>query len=71
MPDPILRIAVPSPLHRIFDYLPPPDCNPTILRPGVRVRVPFGRRQAVGFLVEIGDCTELDPGALRPAHAIL
>ena len=71
MPDPILRIAVPSPLHRIFDYLPPPDCNPTILRPGVRVRVPFGRRQAVGFLVEIGDCTELDPDALRPAHAIL
>ena len=71
MPEPILRVAVPSPLHRTLDYLPPPDCDPVTLRPGVRVRVPFGRRCAVGFLLDIGDRTELEPAALRPAHAIL
>jgi primosomal protein N' (replication factor Y) len=71
VPEPILRIAVPSPLHRIFDYLPPPGCDSAALRPGVRVQVPFGRRRAVGFLLGIGDRTELDPAALRPAQAIL
>ena len=71
MSSPILRIAVPSPLYRTFDYLPPPACDCATLRPGVRVRVPFGRRQVVGFLVEIGDHTALHPEALRPARTVL
>ena len=71
MSGPILRVAVPSPLDRIFDYLPPPDCDPRILRPGLRVRVPFGRRHVVGFLLEIGTDTSFDRAALRPALAVL
>ena len=71
MSSPILRIAVPSPLYRTFDYLPPPECDRATLQPGVRVRVPFGRRQVVGFLVEIGDHTALHPEALRPARTVL
>ena len=71
MPGPILRIAVPSPLYRTFDYLPPPDGDLTTLRPGVRIRVPFGRRQTVGFLIEIGAESELDPALLRPALTVL
>ena len=71
MPGPILRIAIPSPLYRIFDYLPPPDCDTATLRLGARVRAPFGRRQTVGFLVAIGTDSELDPALLRPALAVL
>ncbi|KAB2932485.1 MAG: primosomal protein N' [Candidatus Contendobacter sp.] len=71
MPGPILRIAIPSPLYRTFDYLPPPDCDTATLRPGARARVPFGRRQTVGLLVEIGTDSELDPALLRPALAVL
>ena len=71
MTGPILRIAVPSPLYQTFDYLPPLDGDLTALRPGVRVRVPFGRRQAVGFLVELGADSNLDPALLRPALAVL
>jgi primosomal protein N' (replication factor Y) len=71
VPGPILRIAVPSPLDRTFDYFPPPDCDLATLHPGARVRVPFGRRQTVGFLIEIGADSELDPGMLRPALAVL
>ncbi|MFO1372103.1 MAG: primosomal protein N' [Candidatus Competibacteraceae bacterium] len=67
----ILRIAIPSPLYRTFDYLPPLDGDPATLRPGIRVQVPFGRRQAVGILVEIGADTTLDPATLRPAQAAL
>ena len=71
MPGPILRIAIPSPLYRTFDYLPPPDCDTATLRPGARARVPFGRRQTVGLLVEIGTDSERDPALLRPALAVL
>lgn len=67
----ILRIAVPSPLYRTFDYLPPPDCDPAILRPGIRIRVPFGRRTLVGFLIEVGADSERDLTALRQALATL
>jgi primosomal protein N' (replication factor Y) (superfamily II helicase) len=68
---PILRIAVPSPLYRTFDYLPPPSRDLTDLQPGLRVRVPFGRRQVVGFLLETSASTTLDPAALRPVLEIL
>ncbi|MFZ1642075.1 MAG: hypothetical protein WAV07_11745, partial [Candidatus Contendobacter sp.] len=71
MPGPILRIAVPSPLYKTFDYLPPPDCDSATLLPGLRIRVPFGRRQTVGVLVAVGADSELAPAALRPALAAL
>lgn len=71
MSGPILRIAVPSPLDRTFDYLPPPDCDLANLQPGVRVRAPFGRRQIVGFLIETSAASELDPALLRPVLAVL
>ena len=67
----MLRIAVPSPLYQTFDYLPPPGCDPTTLQPGVRVRVPFGRRRVVGFLLELVTETTIDPAALRQAEAVL
>jgi primosomal protein N' (replication factor Y) len=69
--DLILRIAVPSPLDRTFDYLPPPGCDLATLQPGLRVRVPFGRRHVVGFLLELGTDTTLNPTALRPVQAVL
>ncbi|HOB61016.1 MAG TPA: primosomal protein N' [Candidatus Competibacteraceae bacterium] len=71
MSGPVLRIAIPSPLYRTFDYAPPPDTDISALQPGIRVRVPFGRRSVVGFLLELGHDTPLDPAALRPAQAVL
>jgi primosomal protein N' (replication factor Y) len=53
MPEPcFLRVAVPSPLHQHFDYLPPPGTDPALLLPGMRLRLPFGRREVVGVLLE-------------------
>lgn len=55
---PILRVAVPVPLHRYFDYLPPENWdNHMIMRlpKGIRVCVPFGARQVIGFLVAVVD----------------
>ena len=59
MKAPILRIAVPSPLRRLFDYLPPN--NSQNYMPGQRYLVPFGRGRAVGVLVEVAtesDCPQ-------------
>ncbi|GAA5525858.1 primosomal protein N' [Microbulbifer aestuariivivens] len=48
----ILRLAVPVPLRRLFDYLPPAGVDPASLVPGQRLWVPFGGRKLVAVLVE-------------------
>jgi primosomal protein N' (replication factor Y) len=45
----IYRIAVPSPLRRLFDYLPASNQQQQI-QVGTRVLIPFGRRQVVGVV---------------------
>ncbi|MDF3937138.1 primosomal protein N' [Pseudomonas citronellolis] len=67
----ILRLALPSPLRRLFDYLPPRGVDPRQLQPGVRLRVPFGRREIVGMLVELADTSEVPEDKLRPALEVL
>jgi primosomal protein N' (replication factor Y) len=67
----ILRVAVPSPLRQLFDYLPPADCPPAALRPGVRVRVPFGRRDLIGVLIEVAERTDIAPDQLKVATEVL
>ncbi|HKQ29670.1 MAG TPA: primosomal protein N' [Burkholderiales bacterium] len=71
MPKPpgIYRIAVPAPLYQFFDYLAPADSPPAV--PGMRVRVPFGRREAVGILMETASDTALPRSRLRSASAVL
>lgn len=67
----ILRVAVPSPLRQLFDYLPPADCPPQALRPGVRVRVPFGRRQLIGVLIAMAERSDIAEGQLKAASEVL
>jgi primosomal protein N' (replication factor Y) len=67
----VLRMAVPSPLYRLFDYLPPEGCNPKDLQPGVRLRLPFGRAQVVGILIEVSNKPEIEHHKLKPALALL
>ena len=70
----ILRLAVPSPLRRYFDYLPPESSDPAQIRqlqPGMRLLVPFGSRKLIGILAEVADNSNVEPARLRPAIAIL
>jgi primosomal protein N' (replication factor Y) len=67
----ILRIAVPSPLHRTFDYLPPTTCNRNWLVPGVRVKVPFGRSSTVGVLVDTAGETLVEEARLKKAWQVI
>jgi primosomal protein N' (replication factor Y) len=67
----LLSIAVPSPLHRSFDYLPPLATEAADLVPGLRVRVPFGRRTTIGILLDMTLESRIDRARLKRAHAIL
>lgn len=70
----VLRVAVPSPLRRLFDYLPPAATTPetaAALQPGVRLKVPFGNREVTAILIAVADHSELGRDALKPALEIL
>lgn len=67
----ILKIAIPSPLRSSFDYLPPKEQNIIELKPGMRVRVPFGNRKLVGILLETTDKSQIDSSQLKHAIEIL
>jgi primosomal protein N' (replication factor Y) len=66
-----LRVAVPSPLYSHFDYLPPDAVDPDTLAPGIRLRVPFGGRDAVGVLLDVTAHTEAPIPKLKRVRRIL
>lgn len=67
---PILLIALPTPLRRLFEYLPPQDFT-SATPVGVRVRVPFGAQKLIGVLVGLVDTPQHPVDKLRPAEAVL
>jgi primosomal protein N' (replication factor Y) len=71
MTVPILAVAIDAPLRRLFDYRAPAEVDVARLRPGQRVWVPFGRRKAVGVIVELRDQTDVPAARLKSALAII
>lgn len=65
----IYKIAIPSPLRRVFDYLPLDSA--THLDPGTRVQIPFGKRRIVGFIIGEADHSELKLSRLKHINAVL
>jgi primosomal protein N' (replication factor Y) (superfamily II helicase) len=68
-PKQILRIALPVPLRKLFDYLPINTAIP--MQPGMRVLVPFGRQRLVGILIEVSDHTLLSEDKLKAIITLL
>jgi len=66
----ILEVAVPAPLMGLFDYLAPAAGGPDP-RPGMRVRVPFGRGTRIGLVVGLKATSAVPRNKLRQAGAIL
>src|SRR3954463_16143200 len=63
----VLRIALDTPLRRLFDYLPPA----APVAAGQRVRVPFGRQRLVGLVVEETATSDLPAERLKPVLEVL
>ena len=66
----VLRVALPVPLPRLFDYLPPPGAKPDRDWIGRRVRVPFGRGEQVGVVLDFGPA-EAAPESLKAITSLL
>lgn len=66
----IARVAVPSPLRRLFDYRVPSRALASIA-PGMRVRVPFGKRQVVGIVVSLTDHSDYPLAQLKPIQDVV
>lgn len=70
----IVRLAMPTPLRRSFDYLAPKQLTPqqaTLLKPGIRLLAPFGNRQLVGVLLSVTDATDIPESKLKAAIRVL
>ena len=70
IPEPlVLRVALDTPLRRLFDYLPPAAGLP--VRAGTRVRVPFGRQRRIGVVIATSGHTEVPSERLKPVLEVL
>jgi len=67
----ILKVAVAAPVYSIFDYLPPAGCDPRLLTSGVRLRVPFGRGERCGVLMQITNDSRIQMHRLKRAFEVL
>jgi len=65
---PVLRVALDLPLHRLFDYVAEAASTAEI---GLRVRVPFGRGERLGVIVDVQDGSDWPLAQLKPAGEIL
>ncbi len=69
MPQLIYEIAVPTPLFRSFDYLPPLDGTSAEI--GSRVRINFGRREVIGVVINLKNRSDFDIKKLKPINEVL
>ena len=68
----ILKIALPVPLRRCFDYLISESLNDIPLKPGMRVKVPFGKsKKLTGIILGISDESDLPRDKLKNILALI
>ncbi|HEX6733826.1 MAG TPA: primosomal protein N' [Azonexus sp.] len=65
----VFRVALDLPLHRLFDYVAPATAGREDI--GRRVRVPFGRGERIGVIVEVADSGDWPVEQLKPAGEVL
>lgn len=68
---PLIRVALPVPLRRCFDYLIPQDDDAARWQSGCRVKVSFGKKQLIGVIIGQPDSSDIDTHQLKMADALL
>ena len=67
----IFKVAIPSPLNRLFDYLPPIGLDYQHIQLGCRLQVPFGNSHKIGYLVAISQSSDVPVDKLKAVTQIL
>lgn len=68
---PIIQVAIPSPLRTVFNYLLPKKYDLEKISSGIRVLVPFGKREVVGVILSIGSESSYDFDKLKEVIDLL
>ena len=72
MTNKILEVAIPTPVRKTFDYLPPDNVSDKHLKPGIRIYVPFGRqKKCVGLIINIRNHTSIHYDKLKKALSLI
>ena len=67
-----LSVAIPTPLRRLFDYLPGEIADHRVFQPGLRVSVSFGKRKNItGIIVAINNKTNHPQHKLKKINYII
>ncbi len=66
----VLKVVVNTPLRQSFDYLAPEEFSGQI-KAGMRVRVPFGKRELIGLISDIVDKSDFPQTELKSVLEIL
>ena len=67
----IFQIALALPLDRLFDYLAPLTGVNAPIQVGMRVKVPFGKRQKIGVVLAIQHHSEWDASRIKAIDQVL
>jgi primosomal protein N' (replication factor Y) (superfamily II helicase) len=68
----ILRVAIATPLRKLFDYLPSDSSELKKIRSGMRVSVPFGRRKdVIGIIVSITNQSDFPQNKLKKINNVI
>jgi primosomal protein N' (replication factor Y) len=65
-----VRVALDTPLRRLFDYLPASDAGHPA-QAGARVRVPFGRQRLIGVVHSLVAKPDVPPEKLKPLLEVI
>lgn len=66
---PLIQVALPTPLRRLFDYWP--VAGEPLPTAGVRVKVPFGNRQMIGLVIGLTETSEFPANRIKAALTYL
>ena len=69
--DWIACVALDLPTRQTFDYRIDPDAGGPCVGPGMRVRVPFGRRSHIGVVLELAARSAVPAAKLKPIGALI
>ncbi|TDO95569.1 primosomal protein N' [Marinomonas balearica] len=71
-PQPYIKVALPVPMRRTFDYkVPKAIAVRHHLKPGMRVKVPFGKSQRIGIIEALAEESQWSDAQIKPLSALL
>ncbi|MFT6656770.1 MAG: primosomal protein N' (replication factor Y), partial [Marinomonas primoryensis] len=70
-PYPFIKVALPVPMRTLFDYkVPKAIALRHELKPGMRIKVPFGKSTRLGVIVALSETSDWDPAQVKPLTSL-